>query len=199
MEEDIKLQNQMHLIKVEMKIVPAIEIDFAITSFANAIARDWPNSKDEAKQWVFDEFHNPDSIIIGAYDARKLVGACSLVPQNHIFDKLDKEEKSIVSAFLIGLNVDLSKAIFLGGFYVDKKYESKMVSAQIYTFAEEFANNRGYKALVAHTARPSEKYNKIKALPVALSMAKMKELPVPRKFFYSNPSDLEKVWLYKLI
>lgn len=183
-----------------VKILLSNEIDQAIECFANAIDRDWPNSKEEAANWVFDEFHHPDSIIFGAHDKDKLVGVCSLVPLNFVLERVSGSEHQLVlNALNQELKIDLSKAIYIGGFSVKKEYEGQGMARQLFTFAENFAINKAYEALVAHTARPSEKYQKIQVLPIALSRYKMKELPLPHKIFYSSPDDLEKVWLYKLL
>ena len=184
----------------EVKILLSNEINQAIECFANAIARDWPNSKEEAADWVFDEFHYPDSIIFGAHDKDKLIGTYSLVPLHFALERVSGSEHQLVlNALNQELKIDLSKAIYVGGLSVKKEYESQGIARKLFTFAENFAISDGYEALVAHTARPSEKYQKIQALPIALSMYKMRELPLPHKIFYSSPDDLEKVWLYKLL
>ncbi len=184
----------------EVKILSSNEIDEAIEYFATAVARDWPNSKEEAVNWVSDEFHNPDSIILGAYDKDILVGACSLVPLHFVLERTSKSERqSVLIALNQELKIDLLKAIYIGGLSVKKEYEGKGIAQRLFTSAEHFAISNGYEALVAHTARPSEKYQKIQALPIALSRYEMKELSLPHKIFYSSPDDLEKVWLYKFL
>ncbi|OHA43494.1 MAG: hypothetical protein A3G03_01335 [Candidatus Taylorbacteria bacterium RIFCSPLOWO2_12_FULL_44_15c] len=184
----------------EVKILSLNGVDQAIECFADAIARDWPNSKEEATNWVFDEFHNPDSTILGVYDKDNLAGACSLVPLNFVLERTSENEHQLV---LVALNqelkIDLSKAIYVGGFSVKREYEGQGIARQLFTFVDNFAINNGYEAIVAHTARPSEKYQKIQALPIALSRYKMRELLLPHKIFYPSPDDLEKVWLYKLL
>jgi len=182
------------------KILQPNEIDQAIECFAKAVADDWPNSREEAAGWVSNEFHNPSSTIFGVYDKDNIVGTCSLVPIDFVFEKMSENERQMV---LVSLNqelkIDLTKAIFIGGFSVGQEYEGKGVSWQLFTSAENFAIENNYKALVAHTARPSKKYKKIQSLPIALRKYGMRELPLPNKIFYSSPNDLEKVWLYKLL
>ena len=186
----------------EVKILSSNEIDQAVECFADAIARDWPNSKEEATSWVFDEFHNPDSKILGVYDNKdNLAGTCSLVPLNFVLERLEKasgdEHELVLNALNQELKIDLLKAIYVGGFSVKKEYEGQGTARRLFTFAENLAISNEYEALVASTARPSEKYKKIQALQIALSKYKMKELPLPHKIFYPSPDDLEKVWLYK--
>ena len=184
----------------EVKILSSTEIDQAIECFANAIARDWPNSREEAINWVSDEFHNPDSVIFGVFNEEgKIIGTCSLVSLEFILGKLNENERDLVSNALKEIGVNLSKAIFIGGFAVEEKYEARGVSRQLFTFAENSAINKGCGVLVAHTARSSEKYPKIKVLPIALAKAGMEELTLPTKTFHSSPNDLEKVWLYKYL
>lgn len=182
-----------------VKILSSTEIDQAIECFANAVARDWPNSKEEAANWISDEFRHPDSIILGVFAEGKIIGTCSLVSLDFILSKLSTSEHELVSTALRGLGVNLAKAVYIGGFSVDEKYEARGVSRQLFTSAENSAINKGCEMLVAHTARSSEKYPKIKVLPIALTKAGMKELTLPSKTFHSSPSDLEKVWLYKFL
>ena len=183
-----------------VKILSSTEIDQAVECFANAIARDWPNSREEAISWVSDEFHNPDSLIFGVFDEEgKIIGTCSLVSLEFVLGKLSESEHELVVSALKGLGIDLTKAIFIGGFAVEEKYEGRGVSKQLFTSAENSAINKGCKLLVAHTARSSEKYPKIKVLPIALAKAGMKELTLPTKTFHSSPNDLEKVWVYKYL
>ena len=185
---------------IEVKILSSNEIDQAIECFANAITRDWPNSKEEAENWVSDEFHNPDSIILGVYDKDNLIGTCSLVPLNFVLERVSRSEHQLVlNALNQELKTDLSKAIYVGGLSVKKEYEGQGIAQKLFTSAENFAISNGYEALVAHTARPSEKYQKIQAFQIALSRYKMRELPLPHKIFYSSPDDLEKIWLYKVV
>lgn len=184
---------------IEIKVLPSNEIDQAIDCFARAIARDWPNTKEEAARWVFDEFHHPGSVIFGAFYESKIIGVCSLVLLDFILDKLTKSEHGLISNALQELKINLSKAIYIGGFSVEKKYETRLLATRLFTFAENYAKSRRYETLVAYTARPSEKYQKIKALQIALSRAQMKELPLSHKIFHLSPADLEKVWLYKFL
>lgn len=183
----------------EVKILSSNEINSAIECFANAIVRDWPNSKEEAVNWVSNEFHHPNSIILGAYDKDNLIGTCSLVPINFVFERLNKNEHKLVSNALLKLEIDLAKTIYFGGLSIKEKYEAQGVTTQLFTFARNSAIREGYEVLIAHTARSSEKYQKIKALSLALLKAQMKELTLPYKIFYSSPNDLEKVWLYKFL
>ena len=175
------------------------EIDQAVDCFARAIERDWPNNQNEAKNWIYDEFHHFNSIIFGAFLDKELVGVCSLVVFNFVLAKLDKREGTLILEFFKDkFGIDKEKIIYLGGFGVKKKFENLRVATKLFTFAEKTAINNGYKMLGGHTARPSQKYGKIKGLDFALSM-QMKELPLVEKIFLSHPSDLEKVWLYKII
>jgi len=187
----------------EVKILSSNGIDEAVECFADAIARDWPNSKEEATNWVFDEFHNPDSKILGVYDKDNLAGTCSLVPLNFVLERLEKasvnEHQLVLNALNQELKIDLLKAIYVGGFSVKKEYEGQGIAWRLFTFAENLAISNEYEALVASTARPSEKYKKIQALHLALSKYKMRELSLPHKIFYPSPDDLEKVWLYELL
>lgn len=182
-----------------VKILSSTEIDQAIECFTNAVARDWPNSREEATTWVSDEFHHPGSVILGVFNEGKIIGTCSLVSLDFILGKLSEGERDLVSSALKGLAIDLSKAIYIGGFSVEKKYEGRGVSKQLFTSAENSAINNGCEVLVAHTARSSEKYTKIKVLPLALTKAGMRELVLPAKTFHSSPNNLEKVWLYKFL
>lgn len=184
---------------IEIKVLPSNEIDQAINCFARAIARDWPNTKEEAARWVFDEFHHPDSVIFGAFCEGKIIGVCSLVSLDFILGKLIKSEHELVDNALQELKINLSKTIYIGGLSAEKKYEGQWMAIRLLTFAENYAISEGYETLVACTARPSEKYQKIKALQIALSRAQMKELPLSRKIFHLSPNDLEKVWLYKFL
>jgi GNAT superfamily N-acetyltransferase len=175
------------------------EIDQAVDCFARAIERDWPNNQNEAKNWIYDEFHHINSIIFGAFLGKELVGVCSLVPFDFVLAKLDKKEGTLIPKFLKDkFGIDKEKIIYLGGFGVKEKFENMGVATKLFTFTEKTAINNGYRMLVGHTARPSQKYGKIKGLGFALSM-KMEELPLVEKFFLSLPNDLEKVWLYKII
>jgi GNAT superfamily N-acetyltransferase len=189
---------QERLESAEVKTLSSNEIDQAIECFANAIARDWPNSKEEAADWVFDEFHHPDSIILGVFAEGKIIGTCSLVSLDFILGKLSEGERELVSSALKRLAIDLSKAIYMGGFSVEEKYEARGVGRQLFTSAENSAINKGCEVLVAHTARSSEKYSKIKVLPIALAKFGMKELVLSTITFHLSPNDLEKVWLYKI-
>lgn len=184
---------------VAVRTLAQDEINQAIDCFARAIARDWPNSQNEAKNWIYDEFHHSDSIVVGGFIDKKLVGVCSLVPFSFVLAKLDKQETDLVLETLKNqLGIDNEKIIYIGGFGVEEKFEKMGVGTKLFTFAEKTAINKGYRVLVGHTADTSEKYKKIKGLTFALSM-EMKELPIASKIFLPHPSDLEKVWLYKIL
>src|SRR3989344_4192121 len=181
---------------VEIKVLITNEIDEAIECFARAIAQDLPNNKEEAKNWVYDEFHNPDSVIFGAFVENKLIGVCSLVPFNFILEKLGgKESNLIIKALKRQPDIDTSKVIYMGGFGVEEEFKEKGIGTKLFTFAEKLAINKGCKTLLGHTARPSKKYDKIKGLDFALSIIQMKKLPLTETIFLSSPNDLEKVWL----
>ena len=185
--------------KLDIKILSSNEIDQAIDCFARAIDRDWPNTREEAAGWVNDEFHNFNSIIFGAVFENKIIGTCSLIPLNFVFNKLQNDEREKVENGLKRIGVNFQKAIYIGGLAVEKKYEGRGVATDLFTFVENYAINNGWEFLIGYTARPSVKYNTIKALPIVLSRFHVKELPMPRKIFHLSPVDLEKVWFYKLL
>jgi GNAT superfamily N-acetyltransferase len=141
----------------QIRVLLPGEINQAVECFSTAIARDWPNSKEEAASWVADEFPHAGSIIFGAYDNDKLVGTCSLVTASYVIERLKKDEKELVIDALQKLEVDLAEAIYIGGFSVEKKYEARGTSSQLFTSAQNFAISKGYTTLIAHTARPSGK------------------------------------------
>ena len=185
---------------IEIKILLPNEIDQAIKCFATAIARDWPNSEEEATNWVRDEFYNSTSIILGAFIEKRLVGVCSLIDLDFILKSLEVEENNlIIEALANKLGIDTGKIIYIGGFGVEEKFERIGIGTKLFTFAEKTAINNGYEALLGQTARPSKKYEKIKELDFALSVTQMKELPLAKTIFLPSPNDLEKVWLYKLL
>src|SRR3989344_4222698 len=132
----------------EVKILSLNRVDQAIECFADAIARDWPNSKEEATNWVFDEFHNSDSTILGVYDKDNLAGACSLVPLNFVLERTSENEHQLV---LVALNqelkIDLSKAIYVGGFSVKREYECQRIALASQNFLSVTRRSRKSLAL----------------------------------------------------
>jgi len=185
---------------IKIKILSPNAIDQAIKCFASAIARDWPNSEEEATNWVRDEFHKSNSTILGAFIEKRLVGVCSLIDLDFVLKKLKVEENKLIIETLVNkLAINIGKIIYIGGFGVDEKFERMGIGTKLFTFAEKIAINKGCEALLGQTARPSKKYEKMKGLGFVLSVMQMKELPLTKTFFLSSPSDLEKVWLYKLL
>lgn len=186
---------------IRVRILSSDEIGQAIDCFVRAISRDWPNTEDEARSWVDDEFHNPNSTIFGAVVDKRLVGVCSLIPFDFILQRLSWREAKLLTGALkkkFRESESETKVIYIGGFGVDKRYEGKGIGGKLLLFAEKTALNRGYRALVAQTARPSKKY-KIKGLAFALLVMQMSELSLAEKIFLPSPRDLEKVWLYKFL
>lgn len=195
----MKLLRNKSVNTVEIKILSSNKIKAGIECFASAIARDWPNSKKEAKNWIDDEFHNPDSIVFGAFIKNKLIGVCSLVSFNFVLKKMDLwESKLVINTLINKLGVNAEEMIYMGGFGVKENLEGKGIGTKLFNYAEEIAKNNGLKVLVGHTAGPSRKYDKIKGLSFALSLG-MKKLGLGKTICLSSPRDLEKVWLYKII
>lgn len=176
------------------------EIDKGISVFSRAIARNWPNTSEEATAWVHDEFYHPSSVILGAFNAQAMIGVCSLVPFDYVLENLEENErKSVKDQLEKTLGANLPKAIFFGGLGVEEKYEGRGIAARLFRFAENFARDRGASLLIAETAEKSGKYPKAGALELLQNRFHMNELALPQRTFFNSPNDLGKIWLYKTI
>jgi len=175
------------------------ELDKGIDIFASAITRYWANTKEEVRGWVYEEFHHPESIALGAFENGTLVGVCSFVPFHFILEHTDKEEAELIRNALQMADVSLGSVVFGGGLGVKKGHEGKGVAKLLLKALEDLAAQRGYTALVGQTAKPSGKYPHIPGLPRLLKVFNWFILPLSKKLYYNPPGDLEKVWVAKII
>lgn len=174
------------------------EISKAINIFSKAIPRHWPNTSEEARLWITDEFYHPDAIIFGAYIENNLAGVCSLLPMDAVLNKMEiKEAQIIKKAIEDTLRTRIRETGYIGGFATEEKYEYKGLSKYLFKHANAYAKNNELKFIIGHTARPTEKYPDLKMFDIAKSKFKMEELPTAEKIHYSSPADLEKVWFFK--
>ncbi len=175
------------------------EVTRAIEVFAGAISRHWPNTVEEARFWVHDEFHHPETVLLGHFGGPTLNAVVCLSSFQFVLSKLaDKEQGLIKSALASSFpNLKVEEIVHLGGLAVTKEVVGIGWGTLLFRMAEREAQERDYKLLVGHTARRSEKYPSMHILQSVVKWRKWFELSTAEPIYYSNPSDLEKVWTYK--
>ena len=175
------------------------ELDMAIELFAQAIPRHWPNSAEEARLWVHDEFHHSEAMVIGNFYKGALNAVVCLVPFRFVLLNLPDRERKLVETALASSFPDLKmeEIIHLGGLAVSKEEFGIGWGLLLFKIAEREAQERGYKLQIGHTARQSKKYPSRRILTSLVKRGGWLELPVSEPIYYPNPSDLEKVWAYK--
>ena len=175
------------------------ELDMAIELFAQAIPRHWPNSAEEARLWVRDEFYHPETMVIGHFYRTVLNSVVCLAPFRFVLSNLPDKERRLVETALtfsfFGLKAE--EIIHLGGLAISKEVVGIGWGTLLFKIAEREAQERGYKLRIGHTARPSKKYPSMHILKTIVRWRKWVELPVTEPIYYPNPPDLEKVWSYK--
>jgi len=177
------------------------ELNRAITCFARAIARTWPATEAEAREWVREEFCHPRAAVFGAFDRTFIGGVIASVPLSLVLDHLDEHERSTV---LGGLEATTGQApnsqavrsmLHVGGLGVEQVIWRKGVGSALHNHLRGWAVKQGYRFMVGHTARSSAAHPRAGCLDFVYGLHG-KALPIGQKIFYSSPEGLEKVWIY---
>jgi len=176
-----------------------LELDAAIEVFAQAIPRYWPNTSEEARLWVKEEFYHPEAVVIGHFDRTTLDAVVCLTSFEFVLSHLEAQEQALVEAGVaeVASSINPREVVHIGGLAVAQDAVDIGWGMLLFTVAEREAQNRGYKLRIGHTARRSEKYPAMRVLTSLVKWRKWQELPVSEKIYYANPPDLEKVWCYK--
>lgn len=176
------------------------ELDAAVEVFAQAIPRDWPNTSEEARSWVFDEFHHSDAVLLGYVSDEKIEAVICLLPLTEVLLKVGEKEKRLLMEGLKiccpGVTVD--QMIHVGGLAKTATAPKQGLAQLLYVSAHALAQRSGYKVCIGHTARRSEKYPSMMILDTVAKQSGLSEVPTSEKIYYTNPPDLEKVWVHRL-
>ncbi|MDD2656823.1 MAG: GNAT family N-acetyltransferase [Patescibacteria group bacterium] len=162
--------------------------------FAEAIARDWPNTVEEAKCWVKEEWNHPSTQVFLAEENEIAVGCVFALDFDFVFSHHNEEEQQKLFSATEEKNFSAMENLsFVGGLGVKAGYTAKGVATLLLRSVQAWAKQEN-KFLLGHTGRPSKKYSSLKALPLVLSLG-FEEIFPKGSFYYPNPPDLEKVWV----
>jgi GNAT superfamily N-acetyltransferase len=178
------------------------EMESAVTCFGRAAARTWPATAAQAVDWIRPEVLDKQCTFLGAFDRKTITGVIAGVPLFRIFGHFDRHEQDAICDGLIGTEpypTNLLDAYHIGALGVEEAFCGRGIATDLFRSIEKIAVRFRYKTLVGHTARPSENYPTVGSLELCLNKWQMHELPTGQTLYYSSPTDLEKVWVYKEI
>jgi len=166
--------------------------------FAEAIARDWPNTAEEAESWVKEEWNHPSTQVFLAEEDGIDVGCVFALDFGFVLSHQSEEEQRVIlSAFSAMKEKNFSameNLSFVGGLGVVEDYTELGVATLLLRSVQAWAKQEG-KILLGHTGCPSKRYSSLKALSLIRRLGFVELLP-PGSTYYPEPSDLEKVWVY---
>ena len=179
---------------MKIKILPGQGSFEHVRLFADAIARDWPNTAEEAESWVKEEWNHPSTQVFLAEENEIAVGCVFALDFNFVFSHQSEEEQQKLFSATEEKNFSTMENLsFVGGLGVVEDYTELGVATLLLRSVQAWAKQEG-KTLLGHTGRPSKKYFSLKALPLVNNLG-FEEIFPQGSFYYPKPPDLEKVWV----
>lgn len=172
------------------------KVEEALLFFSQSIPSCWPNTAEEARGWVYNEFLHPKAIILGAINEGTIIGTLCLIPFLSIIERMEASEKEKVTTGIEGLSptVDIKKIIHYGGFSAKSNIGKELIG-----LADKMARTHNFDFVIGHTARPNKKYPQVRVWNFLQHALGVQELLPGCLMRYSSPPDLQKIWMYRYL
>lgn len=163
--------------------------------FGACIKNHWPvEGPETAYEWVREEFHYPETILLGIKKAGGLIACMAATPLWLMWDQLSGPERLALAA----LRGKKDVIFHVGGIAVAHDHRQHGLPEKMFKRIVPLLKKAGGTIAVAQTARPAnEEYPSPRGLAMCLRLGFREMLPVLP--FGKTVGNLEKVWLWMRI